>query len=340
MFLSIVRCLSRQFVISVLFVGLFGGGNGRLSAEPLAETETRQLADVEVEQLLGQVSNWGRWGADDELGTLNLITPEKRRQAAQLVRAGVTVSMAHDLIKVPFDSSLPFEHEVSINPVNNMVGGAGDRYSIQYHGFAHTHMDALNHIFWKNRMYNGFPVDAVAAGKGRASINVVRDGIVTRAVLIDLPELFGVRFLKGDQAIYPEHLEAWEKKAGVRVGSGDAILINTGRWTRREVDGPWEIMANSAGLHAACLPWLRARDVSIVGSDLALDVMPSGSAKYELPVHLGVVVQMGCCILDCLDYRDVARECRQRGRWTFMLTVAPLRVPGGTGSPVNPLATF
>lgn len=318
-----------------------------VSAQPTlqnTDTESRtpsiQISDSEVEQMLNSVSNWGRWGKDDELGTLNLITAEKRVQAARLVKDGTVISLAHDLITEKYDDSSPFEHEIYFNEVNNAVGGAGDVYGIKYHGFAHTHMDALNHIFWKGKYYNGFSADDVEVGKGKATIQTVRNGIVTRAVLMDLPELFGTRFLKGNQAIYPQHLELWEKQAGVQVGKGDAILINTGRWTRREIEGPWQIMKNSAGLHASCLTWLHKRDVAVVGSDLALDVMPSGSDKYVLPVHLGVVVQMGSCILDCLDFREVAQECRRRKQWQFQLMVAPMRVKGGTGSPVNPLAMF
>lgn len=334
----LMRCRNLRVICLLLEVFLFPPV---ISAQQeLPDTKTSVLSDAQVEKMLADVSNWGRWGKDDQLGTLNLITAEKRRQAVSLVKEGVVISMAHDLIKEPFDSSLPFEHEISIYPANGEVSGAGDRYSIQYHGFAHTHIDALNHFFWKGKMYNGFGTDGVAAGKGKLSIHAVRNGIVTRGVLMDMPALLGVQFLNGDQAIYPAHLEAWEKQAGIHVGSGDAILIHTGRWTRRAQEGTWQIMENSAGLHASCLKWLHERDVAIVGSDLALDVMPSGSKKYELPVHLGVVVQMGSCILDCLDYRDVARECRQRKRWEFLLTVAPLRVEGGTGSPVNPLATF
>ena len=308
--------------------------------EKLADTSIKQLSDAEVEQILQDVSNWGRWGKDDQRGTLNFITKEKRLKAIKLVKDGEVVSMAHNLITKSFDGSQPFEHEITVYPPKNEVSGAGDRYSIQYHGFAHTHIDATNHFFWKGKMYNGFGVSDVASRKGKNSILNVKNGIMTRAVLMDMPALFGTRFLKGDQAIYPAHLEAWEKRAGFRVESGDAVLINTGRWTRREVEGPWEISKRSAGLHASCLPWLHARNVAIVGSDLALDVMPSGSKKYELPVHLGLVVQMGSCILDCLDYRAVAAECRKRKQWEFLLTVAPLRVEGGTGSPVNPLATF
>ena len=221
------------------------------------------------------------------------------------------------------------------------VGGAGDRYAVQYHGFTHTHIDALCHIFYKGKMYNGFSSKLVKqTGVGKLSINRVKNGIFTRAILMDMPELFGVRYLPGKQAIYPKHLEAWEKKAGVKVKSGDALLIHTGRWTRRKVAGGWKIMQDSAGLHASCLPWLKKRDVAIIGSDLALDVMPSGVDKFVLPVHCVVIVSMGMCILDVLDFRAIAKECRKRKRWEFLLTVSPLAVEGGTGSPINPIGTF
>ena len=301
----------------------------------------RKTTAEEVQEILDSVSNWGRWGEDDELGTLNLITPRRRRQAASLVRAGVSISMAHDVIKERMDGSSPFEHELMVNAVSGGVGGAGDRYSVQYHGFTQTHLDALFHIFYQGKTYNGYSADQIlTSGSGQLSINRVRNGIFTRAVLMDIPALLGVQYLEGAQAIYPEHLEAWEKKAGVRVRSGDAVLVNTGRWTRREQEGPWDIMAGSAGLHVSCLKWLRERDVALVGSDLALDVMPSGSDGIQLPVHLGVIVQMGMPILDCCDFRAVAEESRRRKQWTFLLTLAPLAVEGGTGSPINPIATY
>ena len=299
------------------------------------------VTTADVEGMMSSLSNWGRWGKNDELGTLNLITPKKRRQAAKLVRSGISISMAHDAVKVEMDDSTPFEHEVTLGANTGDVGGAGDRYSVKYHGFTHTHIDALCHIFYKGRMYNGFPSDLVKRdGVGKLSINRVKNGIFTRAVLMDMPALFGVRFLPGKQAIYPKHLEAWEKKAGIKVKPGDALLINTGRWTRRKIEGSWKIMQDSAGLHASCLPWLKKRDVAIIGSDLALDVMPSGIDKFELPVHCVVIVSMGMCILDVLDFRAIAAECRKRKQWEFLLTVSPLAVEGGTGSPINPIGTF
>jgi kynurenine formamidase len=321
-------------ILPLCFLVLVATAEAPADARPAVTT-------ADVEKMMTSLSNWGRWGKSDELGTLNLITPKKRIQAARLVRAGVSVSMAHDVVKVKMDDSEPFEHEVILGAKIGDVGGVGDRYSVKYHGFTHTHIDALCHIFYKGKMYNGFSSDLVKrTGVGKLSINRVKNGIFTRAVLMDMPALFGVRFLSGKQAIYPKHLEAWEKQAGITVQPGDALLIHTGRWTRRQVQGSWKIMQDSAGLHASCLPWLKKRDVAIIGSDLALDVMPSGIDKFELPVHCVVIVSMGMCILDVLDFRAIAVECRKRKRWEFLLTVSPLAVEGGTGSPINPIGTF
>jgi len=308
-----------------------------------AEAKDREyeVTKAGLETMMKSLSNWGRWGKDDEVGTLNLVTPKKRRAAAALVREGVSISMAHDAVKVSTDGSPTYEHNVTVNNPKGEVGGAGCKIAIQFHGFMHTHIDALCHIFHHGKMYNGVSSDTVKeTGAEQLSINRLKNGIFTKAVLMDLPSLFDARFLPGDTAIYPEHLDAWEQRAGVKVESGDALLIHTGRWVRSEVEGPWEIMKNSAGLHASCLPWIKERDVAIIGSDLALDVMPSRVEGVELPVHLVVVVGMGMCILDVLDFQAVADEARKRKRWSFLLTVAPLPVEGATGSPINPIAVF
>jgi kynurenine formamidase len=221
------------------------------------------------------------------------------------------------------------------------ITSAADEYRVAYHGFTQTHMDALCHLFYKGKMYNGFSQKEVTErGAARLSVVNVKQGIFTRCILMDMPVLMGTRFLQGGEAIYPSHLEAWEKAAGVKVESGDAVLINTGRWARARAEGKWDIMKNSAGLHASCLPWLKKRDVAVVGSDLALDVLPSQVEGFELPVHWVVVVAMGMPILDNCDFEAVSEAAAARKRWSFLLTVGPLAVEGGTGSPVNPLATF
>jgi kynurenine formamidase len=190
-------------------------------------------------------------------------------------------------------------------------------------------------------MYNGFTYKDVSEyGATKLSVLNVKQGIFTRGVLMDIPKLLETRFLEGGQAIYPAHLDAWERAAKLKFEPGDVVLIRTGRWSRSKFESDDKIAKSFAGLHASCLPWLKTRDVAVVGSDLALDVNPSQVEGVEFPVHAVVLVAMGTPILDNLDLEAVSAACAERNRWTFLLTVGPLAVPGGTGSPVNPLATF
>jgi len=335
-----MRMISAAIITSVLIVfSSIVSPTYVVVAEPPAK---RDLVKEDIEDLMIRLSNWGRWGKDDELGALNLITPEKRKQAAALVKDGVAVSFARDVIKDGGLDSPGFSHRMITTGQKEIeIGSAGDEYRVQYHGFTQTHMDALCHLFYKGKMYNGFSQKEVTEqGAGKLSVANIKQGVFTRGVLMDMPRLFDVDYLKGSRAIYPEDLTAWEKKAGLKVSSGDVVLINTGRWKREEAEGRWDIMNNSAGLHASCLPWFKERDVAIVGSDLALDVLPSGVVGFELPVHWVVVVAMGMPILDNCDFRALSKAAKARGRWSFLLTVSPLVVDGGTGSPINPIAVF
>lgn len=302
----------------------------------------KRLTKADIDEMMTSLSNWGRWGKDDQLGTINLITPDKRKQAAALIKEGVTVSLAHAAIKQERDSSPGFQHKMTAIPKKgDEITYAGDEFSVSYHGFSQTHLDGLCHLLYKGKMYNGVTQDVISAtGASKLGVQNFQSGIVTRAVLMDMPRHFGVRFLEGNRAIYPDDLDAWEKKAGVKVESGDALLIRTGRWTRGEVEGTWDVMKDSAGLHAACLPWLKKRNVALIGSDLALDVLPSGVDGFPQPVHWVCIVGMGMPILDNADFENLSEEANARKRWQFSLTIAPLVVEGGTGSPVNPLAEF
>jgi kynurenine formamidase len=326
-------------VLAPIFLGASlrpGGADERRGAGK------KELTRADIDAMMTSLSNWGRWGKEDQRGALNLITPEKRKQAAALVRDGVTISLAHTAVKEEVDSSPAFVHRMVALPKEGQeIASAADEYSVRYHGFTQTHLDSLAHLIYKSKMYNGFSQkELTAKGARKLGVENIKNGIFTRCVLMDMPRHFSVRYLEAKRAIYPEDLEAWEKKAGVKVESGDAVLIRTGRWARRELDGPWDIMKGSAGLHASCLPWLKKRDVAVVGSDLALDVMPSGVEGFELPVHWVCVVAMGMPILDNCDLEKVSEEASARKRWVFLLTVAPLAVDGGTGSPVNPLAIY
>ena len=321
--------------LGVALFGVTACGEGEAGSAPT------EVARAEYDAWMEEISNWGRWGDDDRLGTLNLITSEKRKAAAALVVDGVAVSLALDLNKVADDlNTNPFRHVVSTGE----FGGhqvAGDEYAVSYHGFAHSHMDGLPHFAHNGMLYNGVPFDAITPeSAGELGIHNAKLGLFTRGVLVDLPRMRGVDFLEPGTAITAEDLEAWEAESGVTVGSGDVLLVRTGRWERVRQLGQWNFLEAAAGMHASVAKWLKARDVAVIGCDGVNDVMPSGVEGLANPLHQLVLVGLGMPILDNLNLDDVAAEAAERGRWTFLLAAAPLRVPGGTGSPLNPLAVF
>jgi len=163
---------------------------------------------------------------------------------------------------------------------------------------------------------------------------------MTRGILMDIAKLKGVDYLEPGTPIYTEDLEAWEKQAGVKVSAGDVIFIRTGRWARRAAMGPWNVGQKSAGLHASTAKWLRDRGVAMLGSDAASDVSPSQVPGVTQPIHQLVLVALGIPIFDTCDLEDLSKAAASRRRWEFLLTAAPIAVPGGTGSPLNPIATF
>ncbi len=303
--------------------------------------QTRPATAADFDRWMKELSNWGRWGKSDELGTLNLVTPATRLAAARLVREGAAVSLSHDAEKEKAaDNSHPFVHEMLSSSDKPGAEIFTDSFSVAHHGIIHTHLDALCHFSYKGSMYNGVSIKEVTGkGAARLSIEQSRNGIFARGLLIDLPELKGVPYLEPGAAIYPEDLDAWEKKTGIRVRSGDVVFIRTGRWARRLEKGPWS-MAERAGLHATSVAWLHKRDISVLGSDASSDVRPSQVEGIAQPVHTLVIVAMGTPILDNCDLEQLSKEARTRKRWDFLLTTSPLTVPNATGSPLNPIAIF
>ena len=285
------------------------------------------------------LSNWGRWGEDDELGALNLITHEVTAAGAATVRSGRTVSCARPLDTRPSaDNPLPVAHHMTGTATEGM---GADYFAISPHGFSTSHLDALCHIFHEGLLYNGYPAETVTAhGATKLGIHQLHAGIVTRGVLLDIPALRGVDALEPGEPIFPEDLEAAERQAGVLVQPGDALLVRTGRWAWRRANGPWDAGSLAAGLDASCLPWLRGRDVAALGSDGVSDVLPSRVDGVVMPIHTVVIVAMGVHLLDNLDLDALATACAEEARWEFLLTVAPLVLRRGTASPVNPIALF
>jgi kynurenine formamidase len=329
-----------------------------------ADKYPRNLTRDDVDRWMTELSNWGKWGKEDQAGTLNLITPAKRKAAAALVKDGVNVSMS-------LDADLPKEGPTSGPPSpapGSAPAGRGqggnrttwtlasrppgpeprplaayvvDTISVSYHGNNTTHLDVPSHLYYKGQIYNGYPQSSYTdRGAGKNDVMAARDGIFTRGVLFDIPKLKGVPFLGDTEAIYPEDLEEWEKKAGFRVTGGDAVLMRTGRWVRVRDKGPLNLNQAAPGLYTSCVKWLHERGAAILGSDVVQDVRPSQIEGVNQPIHQIALAAMGLPLIDNADLEALSEAAAQRRRWTYLLTINPLRVPGATGSPVNPIATF
>ena len=310
---------------------------GELSAQAVAPASAHAVTEAQYERWKKDLSNWGRWGKDDQIGALNLITPAKRKQAEGLVKEAFSVSMEGDADTVKaVDNPNPYEFK--------MLSIGMDQIGVSYHGIAHTHLDSLAHINDNGVFYNGYKPDpevVMKQGHAKNSIHNLKNGIFTRGILIDIPRLKGLAYLEPGTPIYVEDLEAWEKKAGIKVSAGDALFARTGVWARRKALGPWlrgrAEGGRSAGLDPSVIPWLKQRDIAILGSDHPQYVSPS---NLRGAVHDFALLYLGVHLFDNCDLEALADAAAARKRWEFLLTAAPLAIPGGTGSPINPIATF
>ncbi len=294
-----------------------------------------------------QVKNWGKWGAQDERGALNYITPAKLREAAACIKVGLQVSCARELAVQPAaDNPHPALHMMIRGGDDCVLPGVGleatmDFVGVAFHGMATSHIDALCHVLVDGQMYNGFPASEVkSTGARRGSIMCAADGIVSRGVLLDIPRLQGVAYLEAADMITVAQLEAAEQAQGVRVSEGDILLVATGRDARRAEHGPGVPFRDGmAGMHPECAPWLHARGVAVLGGDGVSDALPGvGIHGWGMPIHQCTLTAMGVHLLDNLRLDRLSAACATHAQWTFQFTVAPLRVEGGTGSPVNPIA--
>jgi kynurenine formamidase len=314
----------------------------------------RNPTRAEVVQMMKDISNWGRWGKDDEIGTFNLITPDVRKAAVALVKEGIAVSLAHTLDKdVLADNPTPFKQEFFMGPDGKMRSGAAmDVISSTYHATTTTHMDSLCHYIFEGKTYNGWEIEkyhqatptreGFGEGPGcmKNSILGFKNGLMTRGVLIDLPLMKGVKWLEPGTPVTIADLEAWEKFSGIRIGSGDALFLRTGRFARRKELGPWPSAQQSAGFHVSVMPWFKQRDVALISSDSVQDVQPSNIEGFPRPIHMLAINSLGMPMIDVADLEEAAPVAARLKRWTFLLTVTALPAPGGSGSPVNPTATF
>jgi len=326
---------------------------GLFACEVEPEPETRSSAYppmttlADYHRAMDELSNWGRWGPDDELGASNLITPAKRRAAAALVTQGLSVSLAHDVVQ---ESALDAATILNRDVMAVSATGASDRYQYTgtYHGVIHSHLDAVDcHIMYEGKGYNGVAMEDIEATGGcpQGSINALKDGIVTRGILFDATLLPGnvnpEGWVEPGTAIRAADLVALEEMVDVRVEPGDVILLYTGRWKRRAALGPWRTSEGVAGYHADVAYFMKERGVSFIGHDMWNDAFPHEFSDEErLPLHRLALVSLGVGIFDNLDFERVAEVARGLGRYEFLFTAAPLRIEQGMGSPINPIATF
>jgi kynurenine formamidase len=301
-----------------------------------------------MDEIFESVKNWGRWGDEDEAGALNLITDEVRRAGAACVRHGRAVSCSRNIPVDPApDNPHPALHMMVAGGDDCLVHGLGlestsDFVGIAFHGMASTHLDAFCHVHRNGQMYNGYAGTLVkSTGAKKNSVMCGKDGIVSRGVLIDVPRALGVPWLEPGQVIDPDQLDrALEGQGGVEVREGDILLIATGRDARRAEFGPWNPMdPGMPGLHPECVPWLHARGIAVLGSDVVSDPIPLPPIEgWSMPIHECTLVAMGVHLLDNLDLSGLMAACDELSQWDFQFTVAPLRIEEATGSPVNPIA--
>jgi len=293
-----------------------------------------------------RLRNWGRWGADDERGTTNLITADKLVAAGALIKQGKVFDLG-----IPFDEAGPQPGGGRINPVHLMsqtgdtqMFPGGFKYADDYIFMplqGATQWDSLAHVYYDDQLYNGYPAkDVTVIGAAHDAIDKQAKGIAGRGVLLDIAKLKGVDWMQPGEVIGPADLEAAEAAQGVKVGSGDILVFRTG-WRRffLEKKSPTEFMAGEPGLGQDCCEWLHQREVAAVCSDnWAIEVLPGENPEAILQVHCVLIRDMGMTLGEILDLEELAADCAADGVWEFFFCAPPLKVTRGVGSPINPLA--
>lgn len=297
------------------------------------------MATEGLRSLIDRVSNEGRWGPEDELGTLNHITPERVVAAVRLVRTGEVVSLAHDIDTHRTEKNrFPATHMMIYMGPEAVT--AADQVTIVPHSFTVTHVDAVSHGVLDGRVYNGRRASEVVQRTGltRGSVLAMSSGFVTRGVLLDVAAAHGVDWLDAGTAVTPDDLDRASKHGGIAVGPGDAVIVRVGLGAREGVLGAEDVTVR-AGLVPECLQWMYERDVAVYGGD-CFDLLPGADPDIPWAFHQIGLAAMGLALVDNMEVEVLAGTCRRERRWEFLLAVSPLRIPGGTGSPVNPLAVF
>ncbi len=301
----------------------------------------------QFEELYEELKNWGKWGHDDVLGTLNYLTPERTAHAAQEVVSGRTVTLALPINQVAGpDNPHPAVHYMALGHDDDIdsggLGFATDYLAIQFHGNCHSHIDALCHVSYNGELYNGVPAMSVTtSGATVETIDDYRHGIVGRGVLIDIPRFRRVPWIELGEAITADEIKAVEQFQGVRLEDGDIMVFRTGEHRRRLELGPWDAdVEGRAGLHPSALRLLAERRIAVFAPDGDGETLPSPVEGIRYPIHALQIPAMGMATMDSLQLEDLSAACEEEGRWDFLFVGSPLRLTAGTGSPINPTAVF
>jgi hypothetical protein len=304
--------------------------------------------ESEVLEYFDRYSNWNRWGSDDELGTLNFVTAEKRVEAGKLVRSGAVTSCARiiDTMSQPNDVMGPPQRFVTLTSGTAQgarEAGASDYFGMTYHGVRITHIDTLSHVFWDDTAYNGHPADIVAVPDGARILDVTsaKHGVFTRGLLVDAARFRGVDWMEAQQAVSGDEVRAILASEGLELLPGDALLLRTGYGKKLAAQGPDNMAREGrAGWNASCLPLFYEESVSMIAADTTNDVIPSGYQNVSHPIHAVGIRSMGLWLVDNCELEELAALCESEQRWEFALAVSVVPFKGLTGGPVNPLALF
>jgi kynurenine formamidase len=309
-----------------------------------AASSPGRMTEAEFRALYDRLRAQLPWGPDDRRGGLNYLGPAEITAAAAEVRLGRHVSLEFPVgHRVSADNPDPAQLRMVASPGADSDGlaFAADRIAMNIHGDADSHIDALCHVSFDGVLYNGVPASAVtAAGASELSITTAADGIAGRGVLLDVPRSRGVRWLEPGDHVTADDILAAERDQQVRIGRGDVVLVAVGHSRRRREHGPWDAAETRAGLHPSVVPLLAERQIAVLGSDSNSDTAPSVVDGVDFPVHVLAINALGLLMMDYLQFSELAPVCEEIGRWTFLCVIAPLRLPTGTGSPVNPIAVL
>jgi kynurenine formamidase len=310
-----------------------------------AASPAGRMTEAEFRAIYERLRSQLPWGPDDRRGALNYLTPDEVRAAAGEVKLGRTVSLEAPVENRPAaDNPEPARHRMKGTLGADAGPGVSfgmDLIEMNVHGNADTHIDALCHVMFDGTLHNGVPADTVGEhGAAELSIDVAADGIVGRGVLLDIPRTRGVPWLEPGDSVTVDDVLAAERDQGVRVGRGDIVCVRVGHRRRRNEQGPWDAAQSRAGLHPNVLPVLAERQIAVLGGDGNNDTAPSPVDGVDFPVHVLAVNALGLHLIDYMQFIALASTCAEVGRWSFLCVIAPLRLPTGTGSPVNPIAVL